>query len=71
MRKNGSNKPGVPSCITGAVVNVGKMKFEIDGRVIGGEKVYVIAEIGNNHNGSFDKAIHMIQLIKEWDYDNC
>lgn len=34
--------------------------FDIDGRVIGGERVFVIAEIGNNHNGSVDLAKKLV-----------
>ena len=30
MRKNGNNKPGVPSCITGAIVHYKQMNIEID-----------------------------------------
>lgn len=32
---------------------------------IGQERVYVIAEIGNNHNGDFNRAIRMIDEAKE------
>lgn len=38
------------------------MSFMIGNREIGGGRTYVIAEIGNNHNGSFDRAIEMIDL---------
>lgn len=38
------------------------MSFTIGNREIGGGRAYVIAEIGNNHNGSFDRAIEMIDL---------
>ena len=27
---------------------------------VGGQRVFVVAEIGNNHNGSFEKALEMI-----------
>jgi hypothetical protein len=30
MRKNGANKPGVPSCMTGAVVHYKQMNIEVD-----------------------------------------
>lgn len=30
MRKNGNNKPGVPSCMTGAVVHYKQMNIEVD-----------------------------------------
>ncbi len=36
---------------------------------IGSEHTFVIAEIGNNHNGSFDRAIKMINLAKEMKVD--
>jgi sialic acid synthase SpsE/sugar phosphate isomerase/epimerase len=38
------------------------MSFAIGNCVIGEGRVYVIAEIGNNHNGSFDRAVEMIDL---------
>ena len=34
--------------------------INLDGQKIGQGKVFVIAEIGNNHNGSFDRAVEMI-----------
>lgn len=36
------------------------MNLKINSRQIGTGYTYVIAEIGNNHNGSFDRAISMI-----------
>ena len=36
------------------------MTFNIDNFSIGGAKTFIISEIGNNHNGSFEKAIQMI-----------
>jgi N-acetylneuraminate synthase len=41
------------------------MRFNIGNRQIGASQVYVIAEIGNNHNGSFDRAIEMIDQACE------
>lgn len=41
------------------------MKFNIGGHEIGGGRTFVIAEIGNNHNGSFERAIHMVDLAVE------
>lgn len=43
-------------------INIGQ--FEIDGK-----RSLVIAEIGNNHNGSFERAIHMIDLAVEMGAD--
>ena len=34
--------------------------FEIDGFTVGGDKVFVIAEIGNNHNGSLELATRLV-----------
>jgi sialic acid synthase SpsE len=34
--------------------------FTIDGHEIGGDRVFVIAEIGNNHNGSIDLAKQLV-----------
>ena len=39
--------------------------MKISNFVIGEQKVFVIAEIGNNHNGSFDLAIEMIDKVRE------
>lgn len=36
------------------------MKFKIDSFVIGSPRAFIISEIGNNHNGSYEKAIEMI-----------
>lgn len=41
------------------------MTIDIGNFAIGSERAFVIAEIGNNHNGSFDRAIEMIDLAKE------
>lgn len=41
------------------------MKLTIGNHTIGGNRVFVIAEIGNNHNGSFERAIEMIDLAIE------
>ena len=38
------------------------MKIIIGNQTIGAGRAYVIAEIGNNHNGSFSRAIEMIDL---------
>ena len=32
-------------------------------------KTFIIAEIGNNHNGSFERAIKMIDLASEMNAD--
>ena len=39
--------------------------MKIGNFVIGEQRVFVIAEIGNNHNGSFDLAIEMIDKVRE------
>lgn len=36
------------------------MKLKINEHAIGTGRTYVIAEIGNNHNGDFDRAIEMV-----------
>lgn len=36
------------------------MNFNIDNFLIGSQRTFIISEIGNNHNGSFDRAIQMI-----------
>jgi sialic acid synthase SpsE/sugar phosphate isomerase/epimerase len=38
------------------------MKIKIGNHEIGAGRAYVIAEIGNNHNGSFERAVQMIDL---------
>ena len=39
------------------------MNLKINNREIGSGDTYVIAEIGNNHNGSFDRAIDMVDRV--------
>jgi sialic acid synthase SpsE/endonuclease IV len=39
--------------------------MKIGNHTIGPERIYVIAEIGNNHNGDFNRAIKMIDDAKE------
>tara|TARA_B100000780_G_scaffold264088_1_gene218469 strand:+ start:18037 stop:19920 length:1884 start_codon:yes stop_codon:yes gene_type:complete len=39
--------------------------MKIGDHSIGTKRVYVIAEIGNNHNGDFDRAINMIDEAKD------
>lgn len=41
------------------------MKIKIGKHEIGPGRAYVIAEIGNNHNGSFERAVEMIDLALE------
>ena len=41
------------------------MKFKIKDHIIGLKTTFVIAEIGNNHNGDFDRAILMIDKAIE------
>ena len=41
------------------------MKIKIGNHEIGSGRVYIIAEIGNNHNGSFERAVEMIDLALE------
>ena len=45
------------------------MKVQIGPYEIGGGRAFVIAEIGNNHNGSLDRAIELIELAKEMGAD--
>ena len=40
-------------------------KLQIENFIIGKEKTFIIAEIGNNHNGNFDNAIKLIDQCKE------
>ena len=39
--------------------------MKIAGFKVGNKKVFVIAEIGNNHNGSFDLALEMVDAAHE------
>ncbi len=39
--------------------------FNIANKFLVGEKVFIIAEIGNNHNGSFKRAIKMVDTAAE------
>jgi len=45
------------------------VKLQIGGYEIGSGRVFVIAEIGNNHNGSFERAIEMVDLATEMGAD--
>lgn len=45
------------------------MKIQIGNFEIGAGRAFIIAEIGNNHNGSFDRAIEMIDLASEMGVD--
>ena len=45
------------------------MTFSIGAHEIGGDRVFIIAEIGNNHNGDFDRAIEMIDRAVEMGAD--
>lgn len=45
------------------------MKLNIGPYQIGSNRTFVIAEIGNNHNGSFDRAIEMIDLAVDMGAD--
>src|SRR3954452_13101795 len=45
------------------------MTIQIGKYEIGAGRVFVIAEIGNNHNGSFERAIQMIDLSIEMGAD--
>ena len=46
-----------------------KDTIKIGDHIIGSERAFVIAEIGNNHNGSFDRAIQMIDQAVEMQAD--
>lgn len=49
-----------------AVATAGKQIVQLGNRVIGeGEPSFIIAEIGNNHNGSIDLAIQLIDAAAE------
>lgn len=45
------------------------MEIQIDKFIIGTEKTFIIAEIGNNHNGDFDRAKLMIDKAVEMGAD--
>lgn len=45
------------------------MKIKIGPHEIGGRQAFIIAEIGNNHNGSFDRAVKMVNLAVEMGAD--
>ncbi len=45
------------------------MRMDIAGHEIGGGRAFVIAEIGNNHNGSFERAVEMVDLAVEMGAD--
>ena len=56
---------GIPIRVAGRgfVANQADVKmntFDIDGFAVGGESVFVIAEIGNNHNGSVELARKLV-----------
>jgi len=68
MKKNGANVPGIPSCITGAVVKYGSVKIEIDvanyGRVlINGESTELPPDFTLNIGGA---AIRYGKQAVEW-----
>ncbi|BDT76545.1 acetylneuraminic acid synthetase [Polynucleobacter yangtzensis] len=41
------------------------MSFKINNFEVGSSRAFVIAEIGNNHNGSFDRAIEMVDQARQ------
>ena len=45
------------------------MKINIGKHEVGGDRTFVIAEVGNNHNGSLERAIHMVDLAAEMGAD--
>jgi N-acetylneuraminate synthase len=49
-----------------AIARQGRSEFAIDGRVIGaGHPSYIIAEIGNNHNGDVELAKRLVDLAAD------
>ena len=46
-----------------------KDTIKIGDHIIGSGRAFIIAEIGNNHNGSFDRAIQMIDQAVEMQAD--
>ncbi len=44
------------------IVGPHQLKIDIGSHTIGGGRTFVIAEVGNNHNGSLERAIEMIDL---------
>ena len=45
------------------------MKLKIGDYEVGAGRTFIIAEIGNNHNGNFDRAIEMVDLALEMGVD--
>jgi sialic acid synthase SpsE/sugar phosphate isomerase/epimerase len=45
------------------------MNIRIGNFEVGGKRSFIIAEIGNNHNGSFDRAVQMVDLAVEMGVD--
>jgi sialic acid synthase SpsE/sugar phosphate isomerase/epimerase len=45
------------------------MKIQIGNFLVGAGRTFIIAEIGNNHNGSFERAIEMIDKAVEMGVD--
>jgi N-acetylneuraminate synthase len=45
------------------------MTVQIGTFTIGDDRAFVIAEIGNNHNGSLDRALQMVDLAVEMGAD--
>ena len=45
------------------------MKINIGNYTVGENRIFVIAEIGNNHNGSYERALEMIDLAIEMGAD--
>lgn len=41
------------------------MSFEVANKIIGGEKIFIIAEVGQNHQGDIELAKRMIASAKE------